>query len=200
MRILITAFEPFGGREENSSEKTIKALRDFQGVDKIVLPVVFDECYKIVYEKMEQNYYNYILMTGASCGRPSISVERIAINLKDSPMPDNKRQIFEGVPIFPDGADGYFSKIDIRSVKQAFEKERIPISISNSAGTYVCNNLFYGILYKIKKENLRTKAGFFHIPCLSEQVVKKPNTPSISPETAIKGMEIILMLAMEGAL
>ncbi len=200
MRILITAFEPFGGEKENSSEKVINTLRDFQDVEKLVLPVVFDECYEKVYEKMMNTHYDYILMTGESCGRTAISVERIAMNIKDSRMPDNRGKTFKNKKIFEDGADGYFSRLNIEEIKRAFETEKIPVLISNSAGTYVCNNLFYGVLYKIRKEALKTRAGFFHIPCITEQVVNKPNVPSVSLEVAVRGMETVLILAMEGAL
>ncbi len=200
MKILITAFEPFGGEKENSSEKVIKVLRNFQDVEKLVLPVVFDECYEKVFEKMNNTHYDYIIMTGASCGRTTISAERVAINIKDSRIPDNSGKTFENEKIFEDGADGYFSRLNTEEIKKAFKAEKIPILISNSAGTYVCNNLFYGVLYKIRKENLRTRAGFFHIPCLTEQVINKPNIPSVSPETAVRGIETVLILAMEGAL
>jgi pyroglutamyl-peptidase len=200
MKILITAFEPFGSEKENSSEKVINTLRDFQDVEKLILPVVFDKCYEKVFEKMRGTYYDYILMTGESCGRTAISVERIAINIKDSRMPDSSGKAFENEKIFEDGADGYFSGLNTEEIKKAFKAEKIPLLISNSAGTYVCNNLFYGVLHKIRKEGLKTRAGFFHIPCLTEQVANRPNIPSVSLETAIKGMETVLILAMEGAL
>ncbi len=149
---------------------------------------------------MKNEHYDYVLMFGASCGRPSISIEKVAINLRDSSEPDNKGNVFSEEKIFPGGPDAYFTNLNAEAVKQAFKSERIPLSISYSAGTYVCNDLFYGVMHKIKKEMFSTRAGFFHIPCLTEQVLDKPSTPSISVETALKGMETILILAMEGAL
>ena len=200
MKILVTAFEPFNKEKINASQEVLKNLPGFNSMQKIVLPVVFNECFQEVYKLLENASFDYILMLGESGGRTSISLERIAVNLADASIPDNKGNMPRGEKIFPDGENAYFTTLNLKTAKDALNKNGIPVQISNSAGLYVCNNLFYGVMYYINKRNLKTKAGFMHIPFLERQTVHKPHIASISLQSAVSAVSTLIALMEKGTL
>jgi pyroglutamyl-peptidase len=200
MKILVTAFEPFNKEKVNSSEEVLKQVKENENITKMVLPVVFGKCFSKVYEKMDKDRFDYIIMLGESGGRTSISIERIAVNLQDARIPDNTGNKPHEEKIFPDGATAYFTNVNIKAAEKELNKAEIPVQISNSAGLYVCNNLFYGVMYRINKENLKTKAAFVHTPFLEKQVINKPHIPAIALQSAVKAVETLLSLAQKGKL
>jgi len=198
--MLVTAFEPFNKEKLNASQEVLKKLPEQENIQKLLLPVVFRECFIKVYREMEKTRFDYVLMLGESGGRASVSLERIAVNIADSSIPDNKGNTPKGERIFPDGENAYFTTLNLKTAKDALNKNGIPVQISNSAGLYVCNNLFYGVMHYIKKNNLKTKAGFMHIPFLEAQTVHKPNIPSISLQSAVSAVNILITLMEQGTL
>jgi len=200
MKILVTAFEPFNKEKLNASQEVLKKLPEQENIQKLLLPVVFRECFIRVYREMEKTHFDYVLMLGESGGRASVSLERIAVNIADSSIPDNKGNIPKGERIFPDGENAYFTTLNLKTAKDTLNKNGIPVQISNSAGLYVCNNLFYGVMHYIKKNDLKTKAGFMHIPFLEAQTVHKPNVPSISLQSAVSVVNILIALMEQGTL
>ncbi len=200
MKILVTAFEPFNKEKINASQEVLKNLPNFNGVQKIVLPVVFSECFQEVYKLMENTLFDYILMLGESGGRTSVSLERIAVNIAEASIPDNKGNMPRGEKIFPDGENAYSATLDLKVAKDALNENSIPVQISNSAGLYVCNNLFYGVMYYINRHNLNTKAGFMHIPFLEKQTVHKPHIASISLQSTVSAVSTLIALMDKGAL
>jgi len=196
MKILITAFEPFGGEKVNPALEAMKLLPDMIDNSKILkleLPTIFKKSVEKVWQYIDMHKPDIIVSLGQAGGRAYISVERVAINIDDASIADNDGNMPVDLPIFEDGENAYFSNLPIRNMAEAIKKAGIPARISNTAGTYVCNHVMYGVLYKIHKENLNMKAGFIHVPYIPEQVITKPESPSMSLEHIVKAIEVACM-------
>ncbi|MGC8545972.1 pyroglutamyl-peptidase I [Athalassotoga sp.] len=195
MKILVTAFEPFEKEKINPSYEVLKNLKD-QIMDaeiiKMQVPTVFYLSTKKVIEKIEEINPDAVLSIGQAAKKYSVNVERVAINIDDARIPDNAGQQPVDTPIDLDGMPAYFATIPIKHIVEEIKKEKIPAVISNTAGTYVCNHLMYGILNHIHKNNLPIKAGFIHVPYSSEQVLDRPDTPFMSLEDMTRAIEIAL--------
>ena len=116
----------------------------------------------------------------------------MGVNLRDASIDDNEGNRPINELIFEDGEDGLFSTIGVRDIVDNIKNSGIPAELSYTAGTFVCNDVLYSVLYYIKKNNLDIKAGFIHVPFILEQVIDKRNTPSMTLENIIKGIEIAI--------
>ena len=195
MKILLTAFTPFDGESINPALEAMKLLPDKIGqleVLKLEVPTVFGKSARLVLETIEQEKPDYVLSIGQAGGRAEITPERIAINIDDAGIPDNEGNQPVDRTIYPDGENAYFSTLPVKAIVEAIKREGIPASISNSAGTYVCNHLMYSVLYSIKKNALPIKAGFIHVPYIPEQTVNKKDKASLSLEEIVRGLEAAL--------
>ena len=195
MKILLTAFTPFDGESINPALEAMKLLPDKIGnlaVLKLEVPTVFGKSAKLAIEKIEREKPDFVLSIGQAGGRAEITPERIAINIDDAGIPDNEGNQPTDRPIYPDGENAYFSTLPVKAIVEAIKREGIPASISNSAGTYVCNHLMYSVLYSIKKNALPIKAGFIHVPYIPEQTVNKKDKASLSLEEIVRGLEAAL--------
>lgn len=191
-KILITGFDPFGGEKINPAYEAVKAIKDnINGVEvvKMEVPTVFYDSIEKVTKKIEEIDPIAVLLIGQAGGRFGMTVERVAINVDDARIKDNKGQQPIDKPIDPEGQPAYFSTIPVKKIVEKMKENKIPASVSNTAGTFVCNHLLYGTLNYIHKNNKNIKAGFIHVPFLPEQVIDKPNTPSMSVETIVKALE-----------
>lgn len=195
MRILVTAFEPFGKENINPSYEVLRSLDDHLEDVEIIetqLPVVFHISIDKAIEKIRETNPDAVLSIGQAAMRYDIGIERIAINIDDARIPDMAGQQPVDIPIDPQGPIAYFATIPVKKIVEEIKKEKIPASVSNTAGTYVCNHVMYGILNYIHKNDLPIKAGFIHLPYLPEQVLEKPYTPSMSLGDMIKAIKIAL--------
>ena len=191
----MTGFNSFGEEKINPALEVIKKLKNnIAGADvvKLVVPTVFGKSIEIVTYAIEKERPDYVLCIGQAGGRFEITAERIAINLNDAKIPDNEGKMPIDVSIDNGGRAAYFATIAIKEIVLEIKKEKIPAAISNSAGTFVCNHLMYGVLDYISKNNIPAKAGFIHIPFLPEQAVDKLNMPSMAIETMVKAIEIAI--------
>jgi pyroglutamyl-peptidase len=200
MKVLVTGFVPFGGMEVNPTAQLVQTLQE-EGVEGFeiftsTLPVVYDQCVDELIGKMNEVNPDAIVCCGLAFGRYSVTVERIGINVKDTAgeglKGDNQGDKPIDEQINPDGPDGIFSTLPIRRIVDELRAHGIPAQISNTAGTYICNNTLYGILNYISSAKLQTKAGFIHFPATPEMAVGKPNTPSMSIETQFRSLKIII--------
>ncbi|HFI0644637.1 TPA: pyroglutamyl-peptidase I [Streptococcus suis] len=192
MKIIVTGFDPFGGEAINPALETIKSLpKTIAGAEIIIVevPTVFDKAARVLEEKMAEHEPDAVLCIGQAGGRADLTPERVAINQDDARIPDNEGQQPIDRTIRLDGPAAYFSTLPIKAMVEAIRSVGIPASVSNTAGTFVCNHLMYQALYLTEKRFPNTKAGFLHIPYLPEQVVDKPGLPSMSLETIVKGIE-----------
>lgn len=190
MKILVTGFDPFGGEETNPAIESVKRIDDnIEGAEiiKLEIPTVFHKAADVVEAKIKEVKPDVILSVGQAGGRYGITVERVAINEDDARIEDNEGNQPIDVKIREDGAPAYFASLPIKAMVEEIKKENIPASVSNSAGTFVCNHIMYQDLYLAEKYG-DIKAGFIHVPFLTEQVVDKPNTASMSLDDIVRGL------------
>ena len=149
-RILLTGFLPFGGESVNPSLEAVRSIQvEFPNVELIRLevPTIFGEAERMVIEQVSFCRPHAVLCTGLASGRTDVSIERVAINVDDARIPDTAGQQPLDVPIQPHGPAAYFSTLPIKSIAQAILSAGVPVEISNTAGTYVCNHLMYQVLH-----------------------------------------------------
>ncbi len=189
-KLLITGFEPFGGEKINPSWEAVKLLPDRIGdfeLNRIEIPVVFGKAAETVLKAAKETVPDAIICVGQAGGRPSVTPEMVAINLRFASIPDNEGNQPKDEPCVSGGENAYFSTLPVRKMAEAVSEQNIPCSVSYSAGTYVCNDLIYHILHHFK--NTETRACFIHVPFIPEQTTEKPNLPL---ETIAKALEIAI--------
>ena len=191
MKIIVTGFDPFGGETINPSIECVKALPEIEGVEliRLELPTVFKESAKRLNEVINEVKPDAVLSVGQAGGRPGITMERIAINVDDARIPDNISQQPIDETIQTKGAAAYFSTLPIKRIVKAIREAGIPVEVSNSAGTFVCNHIMYQALFAATKANKPFKAGFMHIPFIPEQTTDKPSLPL---EESTKALQIAI--------
>lgn len=191
MKIIVTGFDPFGGEKINPSIECVKALPEVEGVEliRLELPTVFKESAKRLNEVINEVKPDAVLSVGQAGGRPGITMERIAINVDDARIPDNISQQPIDETIQTKGAAAYFSTLPIKRIVKAIREAGIPVEVSNSAGTFVCNHIMYQALFAATKADKPFKAGFMHIPFIPEQTTDKPSLPL---EESTKALQIAI--------
>ena len=195
MKILVTGFDPFGTDTMNPAIEAVKRLPDtVNGADiiKLEIPTVFGKSAEVVRQAMTEHDVDYVLNIGQAGGRFDMTPERVAINLDDARIADNEGNQPIDVPIKADGEAAYFSQLPIKAMVTAMKEAGIPASVSNSAGTFVCNHIMYQTLYLTHTEFPKAKAGFIHVPFLPEQVLERPNMASMSLSDIVKAIEASL--------
>ncbi|RFB17321.1 pyroglutamyl-peptidase I [Bacillus sp. HNG] len=183
MKLLLTGFVPFLDNPINPTEEIVRALegQTIGGYEIIgrILPVDFAESAKQCIEHINEVKPDVVISLGLAAGRNKVTPERIAINCRDGAA-DNSGVKLQDAPIEEEGPAGYFSTLPIREFVNASVEKGYPATISNTAGTYLCNNVMYSVLHKIEQENLEMRAGFIHIPASHELALKKNGIPSWS--------------------
>ena len=200
MKILITAFEPFGGDTVNPAQEAVRLVPDEvagAAIVKIDVPVVIGRSTETVRAAMEKYQPDAVLCIGQAGGRIGLTPERVAINIDDARIPDNDGNQPIDQPIFEDGAPAYFATLPVKAMVAAIREAGVPASLSNSAGTYVCNHLMYGVLYHISKTWPNMRGGFMHVPFLHEQVMNRPGTASLSKTDIVTGIVAALKAIVE---
>ena len=201
MKLLLTAFTPFDGEKINPALEAVKLVKDRIGnllIVKLEVPTVFGKSIDTVREAIEREKPDFVLSIGQAGGRAEITPERVAINIDDARIPDNEGNQPIDEPIFPDGENAYFSTLPVKAMVEAIRKEGLPSSLSNSAGTYVCNHLMYGVLYYLDKRPV-IKAGFIHVPYIPEQTKNKKEMPALELSEIVRGLEAaITAIAING--
>jgi pyroglutamyl-peptidase len=197
--IILTGFEPFGNSDVNPSILACQAFNgeDIEGysIQSFEIPLVFKEIKERIISLLKQKP-NAIICTGQS-PRSMISLERVAINIADaSRIAYNCESKPTDEILEETGPAGYFSTLPIRKLKENLEKNNIPCEISNSAGAFGCNQIFYHLMYYLAEQEIEIPAGFIHVPSLPEQVIGK-RIPSMSLDTIKRGLRIILQTLIE---
>ena len=201
-KLLLTAFEPYGGETVNPSLEVARAIGNmhFPGVhvEIVELPVARFQAVEIAINRMRSAAPDIVIMLGEWSSRFRVTPERVAINVDDFPIPDNGGNQPQGERIAEDGPVGYFSTLPIAAIVTHLKKAHIPAAISNSAGTYLCNRLFYSVMHWIAVEQLPIHAGFMHLPYLHEQTVNKLfDFPSLSSETMLEAVRIAIEVSLQ---
>ena len=199
MKVLVTGFEPFGGEKINPSWEAVRALPDeLAGATlvKVQLPVSFNGVRELLPRLIVREKPDFVLLTGQAGGRPNVTVERVAINVMDSEMPDNDGFRPEDEPVFEGAPSAYFATIPIKHVVKTLRGAGVPAGVSNTAGTYVCNTAMFTALHTIDVAGMETKAGFIHVPFNHEQALEKPR-PSMAQETINRAIELSIRSLLE---
>lgn len=196
MKILITGFEPFGGEAVNPAYEAVKLVPDIvRGAEiiKLELPTVFGEAGRTVEKGILAHHPDVILCVGQAGGRADITVERVAINLMEAGIPDNAKKQPVGEKCQKDGENAYFATVPVKAMAENIRSHGIPASLSYTAGTYVCNNVMYDLLYMIDKKYPGCCGGFIHVPYALEQGIGKPaGTPTMAVPVIAKALECAL--------
>lgn len=195
MKILVTGFDPFGGEKINPALETIKRLPDTilgAQIIKLEIPTVVGKSLAKIKEAVEKENPDVVLSIGQAGGRSEITVERVGINIDDCRIPDNEGNQPIDEPVVKGGPAAYFVTVPIKAIVENIKAHNIPASISNTAGTFICNHVCYGVAHLAAARTAAgkpMKSGFIHIPFLPEQVIGKPAlTPSMSLETIVSGI------------
>lgn len=195
-RVLITGFEPFGGETINPSFEAIKQLDPHTLPCELFimeLPVVFYDASKMIIDKMHEIEPDIIIMVGQAGGRKEISIERMAINLDDTQVPDHHGVAPQDDPISLFGPTAYFSTLPTKAIVHALHASHIPAKLSYSAGTYLCNHVFYSIMHELSvHHNQHTRAGFIHVPYETSQTTYKAHQFSLDLHVITQALSIII--------
>ncbi len=201
MKILISAFDPFGGDLINPALEAVKLMKDeISGAQiiKLEVPTVFNKCIDKVVEAIHKEKPDVVLNIGQAGGRFEVTPERVAINVDDARIKDNEGKQPIDKPIYEDGEPAYFSTLPVKAMVKEIKAAGLPSSLSNSAGTFVCNHLMYGTLYNVSKIDKNIKAGFIHVPFIPEQVVGRPApAPSMSIADISRALEAAVKAIVE---
>lgn len=200
MKILVTGFDPFGGESINPAIESVKRLPDtIAGAEiiKMEIPTVFHKSINVIDEAIKEHDPDVILSIGQAGGRFDITVERIGINCDDARIADNEGNQMIDEPVFADGPAAYFVNLPIKAMVSEIQKAGIPASVSNSAGTFVCNHITYGVRHLVETKYHGKRSGFIHIPFLPNQVLDKKGQPSMALSTIIDGLSAAIKAIVE---
>lgn len=197
MKVLVTGFEPFGADTTNSTIAALSHLPEKIGcvdVEKLILPVSFKDCIFLASEAIDALNPDAIIMTGQAAGRADISIERIAVNLCNATNPDNDGYAPHNLPVIEGAPDAVMCNMDVVRLVEKIKESEIPAHISNTAGLYVCNTLYYSV--RLKYPSL--PAVFVHLPLLPSQCVNRANTtPSMASTISASALTIIIKQCKE---
>lgn len=201
--VLITGFEPFGGAEINPSGEIACALdgRLIRGrtIVGAVLPCTYDESLAVLRQLLRRHGPELVICTGLAGGRAEITPERVAINIDDARIADNAGAAPVDRPVVAGGPVAYWSTLPIKAIVATLRERGIPASVSQTAGTFVCNHVFYGLMHALYRQRTKTgrrrvRGGFIHVPRFSGQA------PREEPSLPLEMMVAAIALAVDVAL
>lgn len=198
-KVLLTGFDPFGKETINPA---IEAVRKIEGevienyeVTTLEVSTVFDKCIQELRDMIEKVNPDFVICVGQAGGRAHLSVERVAINVNDARIPDNDGNQPIDTPVIQSGPPAYWSTLPIKTIVETLKNKGIPAMVSQTAGTFVCNHIFYGLMHELHTKHSSVRGGFIHIPYLPEQAASKPEQPSMSLNTIVEGLRIAISAA-----
>ena len=196
--VLLTGFEPFNGAAINPSWEAVRALDGWSGPGFAVvarqLPCVFGTALDVLRESIAGVKPDIVIAVGQAGGRSEISLERVAINVDDASIRDNAGNQPVDTPVAADGPAAYFTTLPVKAIVKALRLRGFPSGVSQTAGTFVCNHVFYGLMHHAVGQPL--KAGLIHVPFLPEQAADRPERP---PSMALRDIVDALRIAVEVA-
>lgn len=197
--VLLTGFEPFGGEKTNPSWDAVSALHGGRIAGHRVvarcLPVTFGASLKALRTAIRETRPALVLCVGQAGSRAQLSLERVAINVDDARIADNAGNQPIDTPVVEGGPAAYFATLPIKAIYAALRDAGIPATISQSAGTYVCNHVFYGLMHALRRSP-GIRGGFMHIPYSPRQAALHPGAPSLSIDTVNAALRLSLRTAL----
>jgi pyroglutamyl-peptidase len=197
--ILLTGFEPFDGAAINPAWEAVRRLDGWEAhgcrVVARQLPCVFGDAADALCAAVDEVRPDIAIAVGQAGGRPEISVERIAINVDDARIADNAGRQPVDVPVVDGGPAAYFTTLPIKAMVAAMRAQGLTAGVSQTAGTFVCNHVFYALMHHVR--SVKIKAGFIHVPFLPEQAEgRADNPPSMALEDIVAGLRIAVAVAL----
>jgi pyroglutamyl-peptidase len=197
--ILLTGFEPFGGDDINPSWLVASALHGQRvcgaTVQAVQLPCVFGQALAALQAALVHHRPQLVLALGLAAGRAAMSVERVAINVDDARIADNAGAAPIDQPVVPGGPAAYFSTLPIKAMVHALRAAGLPAEVSQTAGTFVCNHVFYGLMHRLRRRP-GVRGGFMHVPLLPEQAAAA-GLPALSLDLQCQAVRMALAAAMQ---
>ena len=199
--VLLTGFDPFGGDAVNPSWLAVERLRGEilagHRIETAQLPTAFGRAPQALRAAIRRHRPALVLCIGQAGGRSAISFERVAINVIDARIPDNDGAQPVDVAIAKGGPAAYFSTLPIKSLRAALLATGVPAEISQTAGTFVCNQVFYALMRSLARLPApRPRGGFVHVPFVPEQTVGRGDVPSMPLDTMVVGLRIAIETAL----
>jgi pyroglutamyl-peptidase len=196
--LLLTGFEPFDGETVNVSWQVAAALHGRQvgglQVMAVELPCVFGAALESLYTELRRWRPAMVLAMGQAAGRAELSFERVAINVDDARIADNAGASPIDTPVIRRAPAAYFSTLPIKAMAAAAQAAGLPAGISASAGTFVCNHVFFGLQHRLRRSPVRS--GFLHLPLLPAQVADAAGLPALPLEDQVRGTRAALEAAV----
>lgn len=197
--VLLTGFAPFGGERSNPSWDAVRTLEgDVVAGHRVAvrcLPVEFGASIAALREAIDELAPSLVLCVGQAGGRAQISLERVAINVDDARIPDNAGQQPVDEAIATAGPAAYFTRLPIKAMLVALRNAGIPAEISQTAGTFVCNHVFYGLMHALRNVPA-VRGGFVHIPYSPAQAALHPGAPSLPPSVVSEGLRLAVAVGL----
>jgi pyroglutamyl-peptidase len=197
-RILLTGFEPFAGEVVNPSWQVAQALDGEvlagAAVRALLLPCVFGQARERLQQALRQWRPGWVVCLGQAGGREGVTLERVAINVDDARIPDNSGQRPIDEAIEPRGPAAYFSSLPIKAMVAALQQAGHAASVSQTAGTYVCNHVFYGLMHALRRRP-GVRGGFIHLPYAPGQSGAGPGVPSMPMAEQAAAIRLALLTA-----
>ncbi|WP_100445407.1 pyroglutamyl-peptidase I [Glycomyces xiaoerkulensis] len=201
-RLLLTGFEPFGSVPGNASREAVRAAaeRGFDGaaVETALLPVAFEAAPEALEAAIDRTDPDLVLAVGQAEGRRAVTLERVAVNLVNAPIPDNDGEQPVGEPLAPGGPDAYLSNLPLRRCVAAVRAAGVPAAESLTAGSYVCNAVFYRLMRLVATSRPGLLGGFAHVPLVPWQSLEG-RQPTMPAETVAAALGAIAEAAFAGS-
>ncbi|MCY8203067.1 pyroglutamyl-peptidase I [Bacillus sp. N12A5] len=199
-KVLITGFDPFDKETVNPSWEAAKRMNGFETDDAIIIavqiPTVFRTALDTLRQAIQEHQPDIVICAGQAGGRMQITPERVAVNLADARIPDNEGQQPIDEEISPEGPAAYWTGLPVKRMTEKMKENGIPAAVSYTAGTFVCNYLFYGLMDHISRTAPNIRGGFIHIPYIPEQTIDK-TAPSLSLDTIVQALRIAAVTAAQ---
>jgi pyroglutamyl-peptidase len=198
MKALVTGFDAFGGDKVNPSSLAVGRLERKIGglsIHTLELPTSYSRSAIVLRAAIHEVQPDIVLSVGQAGGRSELCLERVAINIQDARIEDNDGKQPIDRPVVRDGPAAYFSTLPIKACVADMRKAGLPAAVSNSAGTFVCNHIFYAVMDMAEQQSMGFRAGFLHIPYIPEQAARAGDAPSMSLDDIVRGIEITLAVS-----
>lgn len=193
MRVLVTGFDPFGGERLNASLEAVRRLPARIGTLEIAiaeLPTSYRRSLPELEAAIARARPEIVLCVGQAGDRAALCVERVAVNIQDARIPDNDGAQPADAPVVAGGPAAYLATLPVRAAVAALRAEELPAELSMSAGSFVCNHVFYGLMHLAATRRHSFRGGFLHVPCLPQQAAG--NAPALALDDIVSGIRIVL--------